>query len=657
MKTRIRTQPLAVGIIAGFSIILALMLALVVISLSRLAEVNQRLEHIQKDNNVKTELTHTMKDRFRERSVSMHIIALSGDAFEQNAEFVNFTELGVQFAGARAELEAMILSPEEKAVLTRMRAWTVKTQPVVFSAIEAALMGETLTAQNIIRSDIIPLQKLILQEIQSLLAIQQRQTEEAVADAARTYADTRLLLVVLGLSALLLGVVIAVFVIRHTTSQAKLLQDQAMFDSLTGLPNRALFYDRVEQAILRGRREVKPFSIMVLDLNRFKEVNDTHGHHVGDLLLKAVGGRLKEATRSSDTVARMGGDEFAILLPGTEMHGTKILAEKIRTQIKNTFMLDAKSLNIDTSIGSSHFPNHGDDFDILMQRADIAMYTAKRAGMGVAQYVTDDDRRSATEQALKGELAEAIANDQMVLHYQPKVNYRLGQVTGVEALVRWQHPQHGLIAPDRFIHLAEESGLIRTLTLWVLKHALKECAALQAAGINVNMAVNLSALNLRDPTLPEALSDLLEEAHVNSENLELEFSETAVMADTVRTMDVLARLYSLGTKLSIDDYGTGYSTLAYLKQIPLHRVKIDKSVVAGIASDKNNEGALLATIERSHELGLRVVAEGVEDAETMASLGRLGCDSAQGYHICKPLDEAALMKWLKESRWKLGRAP
>ena len=658
MKTKTqKTTPLSAGIVMGFTLTLLLMLTLLTVSTTRMAEINQRLEQIVTIQNAKTELAHLMKDALRERALIMHSVTVLSDPFAQNAEFIRLNEYGGQFLQARLKLEAMELGAEEKKILAEMRGLTVKTQPLVMESVDMALAGDSATARHLIETEVLPAQRIIGLNIQRLLQIQQNDGQHAAQEAARTYQATRKLMIVLGASALFFGVAIAVFVVRHTAKQAKLLQHQAMYDNLTALPNRALFHDRVEQAILRGKRDDIVFSLMLLDLDRFKEINDKHGHFVGDLLLREVGGRLKETVRSSDTVARMGGDEYAVLLPGTETDGATVLARKILTQIARPYALDAKTLDIATSIGIAQYPQHGDDFDILMQRADVAMYSAKRSGAGYAVYVTEQDERNAEDRVLKNELQDAIETGQMVLHYQPKVEYSQGQVTGVEALVRWQHPRYGLISPDRFIKLAEEAGLIKTLTLWVLEHALRQCAELHAAGMKINMAVNLSVLNLRDSHLPEELDALLKEVGLDPKWIELEFSETAIMADTVRTMDVLARLYSMGTKLAIDDYGTGYSSLNYLKQLPLHRLKIDRSIVDGLAHDKSQEAGVRCTIDLAHQLGLRVVAEGVEDEATMASLARLGCDSAQGYHICKPLDAEALLKWLKLAENKVGRIP
>lgn len=658
MKTKTRkATPLSAGIIIGFTLTLLLMLTLLTVSTTRMAEINQRLEQIVTIQNAKTELAHLMKDALRERALTMHTITVLSDPFVQNAEFIRLNEYGGQFLQARLKLETMELDEEEKKILAEMRGLTVKTQPLVMESVDMALAGDSAAARHLIETEILPAQRIIGLNIQGLLQVQQKHGQQAAQEAARTYQNTRTLMIMLGMSALFLGAAIAVFVVRHTAKQAKLLQHQAMYDNLTALPNRALFHDRVEQAILRGKRDDIVFSLMLLDLDRFKEINDRHGHFVGDLLLREVGVRLKETVRSSDTVARMGGDEYAVLLPGTETDGASILARKILTQVARPYALDAKTLDIATSIGIAQYPQHGDDFDILMQRADVAMYSAKRSGSGYAVYVTEQDERNAEDRVLKNELQDAIAAGQMVLHYQPKVEYSQGQVTGVEALVRWQHPRYGLIPPDRFIKLAEEAGLIKTLTLWVLERALRQCAELHAAGMKINMAVNLSVLNLRDSHLPEELDALLKEVDIDPKWIELEFSETAIMADTVRTMDVLARLYSMGTKLAIDDYGTGYSSLNYLKQLPLHRLKIDRSIVDAMAHDKSQEAGVRCTIDLAHQLGLRVVAEGVEDETTMASLARLGCDSAQGYHICKPLDAEELLKWLKLAENKVGRIP
>ena len=424
-----------------------------------------------------------------------------------------------------------------------------------------------------------------------------------------------------------------------------------MFDDLTGLPNRVLFQDRLQQAIPVSRRENQPFALLALDLNRFKEVNDTLGHAYGDILLRQVGDRLRAASRESDTIARMGGDEFSFLLPATDATGSKVFAQKIMQVLETRFDLKGKNVEIGASIGVAVFPENGVDYESLTRHADAAMYVAKRARSGFEMYDSDKSPDDEMDFALRTELRLAIEQDELVLYFQPKISHETRRVSGLEALVRWRHPTRGLIPPDKFIPLAEQTGLIRPLTTWVLEHAIAQCAALHSLGVPLTMAVNLSAINLKDPDLPRKITAVLNKHQLDPKLLELEITETAVMDDTMRTVQVLNELDALGTKLSIDDYGTGYSSLSYFRKLPLDDLKIDKSFVIGMGTNHEDATIVRSTIEMGHELGLRVVAEGVEDRETWDKLTLLGCDAAQGYYMSRPLAPDDLLKWLRESPW------
>ncbi|MBI4492094.1 MAG: diguanylate cyclase [Chloroflexi bacterium] len=424
------------------------------------------------------------------------------------------------------------------------------------------------------------------------------------------------------------------------------LERQALYDALTGLPNRTLLHDRLRQVLLAAQRNTRSLALLVMDLDGFKEVNDTLGHHCGDALLPQVGQRLREALRASDTVARLGGDEFAVLLPTADAEGALLAARKLLRALEPSFVVEGQSLEVRMSIGIALSPDHGADAETLLRRADIAMYAAKRAQSGYALYTFDQDEHTPSRLALMGELRQAIDQDGLVLHYQPKVNLKTGQVVGVEALVRWPHPQHGLVPPDQFIPLAEHTGLIRPLARWVLDTALRQCQVWRSAGLDLPVAVNLSMRNLHDPQLPDMIAALLAAWAVPPANLELEITESAVMADPTRAMQVLTRLREMGLQIAVDDFGTGYSSLGYLKRLPVDELKIDKSFVLQMAQDENDAAIVRSTIGLGHDLGLAVVAEGVEDQASWNLLASLGCDSVQGYHMSRPLAPDDLQQWL-----------
>ena len=447
----------------------------------------------------------------------------------------------------------------------------------------------------------------------------------------------------------LLQIVIVAQASRKLERQVAENEYQAMHDTLTSLPNRTLFRDRVEQAILQARREDARFGLLIMDLDRFKEINDTLGHRNGDLILQAIGPRLRGVLRDVDSIARFGGDEFAVLLPGAANPDAAIrVAEKIAAALSKPFMLKGLTLDVEASIGISLFPDHGNDVDTLIQRADVAMYMAKEAHAGFEVYAADRDQYTPKRLALLGELRRALENKELVLFYQPKADIQTGKVTSVEALLRWQHPEHGLTFPDDFIPLAEHTGLIRPLTLYVLNEALKQCYEWQQQGIELGVAVNLSARNLLDSELPNDVARLLETWGVEPSLLKLEITENTIMVDPPKALEVLTQLRDLGVGLSIDDFGTGYSSLSYLRKLPVDEIKIDRSFVMNMPQSENDQQIVRSTIDLACNLGLKVVAEGVETKEIWRDLANLGCDVAQGYYLTRPIPPQELVEWLNK---------
>jgi diguanylate cyclase (GGDEF)-like protein len=431
---------------------------------------------------------------------------------------------------------------------------------------------------------------------------------------------------------------------------------------LTGLPNRALFRDRVRQAIESARRSAAASAVMIMDLDHFKEINDTLGHYHGDRLLQLVGARISSVLRAEDTVARLGGDEFAVLLPSVGDHQYAVdVAAKVLDALEQSFEIDGLSLEVGASVGIACFPAHGEDGETLLQRADIAMYVAKADHSGALLYQDEQDQHSVQRLALAGELRRAIENDELILHYQPKVDVATGRVVGAEALCRWQHPSLGLIMPDDFVPMAEHTGLITPLTNKVLSIALRQIAAWREAGNRMSVAVNLSARSFLDSQLLDDLPDMLKAYGVDPGLLELEITESMIVGDPKRARAVLERLNDLGVTLAIDDFGTGYSSLSYLRELPVHEIKIDRSFVMEMGIDHSGETIVRSIIDLAHNLGLRAVAEGVEDQALLTRLTGLGCDVAQGYYIARPLPAARFEQWLASyplrSTWLDESAP
>lgn len=433
------------------------------------------------------------------------------------------------------------------------------------------------------------------------------------------------------------------------------VQRLAYSDPLTGLPNRVRFRELVQQAVMAARHEPCPMALLLMDLDHFKDVNDTLGHNRGDGLLQQVGARLRGVLPEPDVVARLGGDEFGVLLQRlAASDDVRHVIKKFQDALEAPFMIDGIPIAVEASIGVALMSEHADNADILLQHADIAMYQAKKMASSYAVYTAKYDRHNPERLGLMAELRDAIEHDQLLLHFQPKVELKSGRIVGTEALVRWQHPRHGLLAPDKFIAAAEQTGLIAPLTRWVLINALSHCQAAIRDGIQLRVSVNLSARSLHDPHLPETIEDALKTTGAEAQQLTLEITESAIVLDPKRAEGVLARLSNMGAGLSIDDFGTGYTSLASIKHLPVNEIKIDKSFITGMLADKKDSMIVRSVIELGHNLGLIVVAEGVETQATLDNLAALGCDEAQGYFISTPQDCEVLKSWFVTSPWALG---
>ena len=432
-------------------------------------------------------------------------------------------------------------------------------------------------------------------------------------------------------------------VTRRIQRQMDEIEYQALYDELTGLPNRALFRDRAQQAVATARRERGSASVLILDVDRFREINDALGHEAGDVLLRELSHRLRELLRESDTLARLGGDEFGVLLPAASIEDAVLLAARVHEALDVPVPLRGLPLEVATSVGVATYPEHGDDVDALLQHADVAMYVAKDAHAGTAVYDVELDTNDAARLALAGELRRAIERAELVVHYQPKAELASGRIVGAEALVRWEHPEHGLLTSDQFVPIAERTGLIKPLSFYVVAAALEQCRAWNEAGLELGVAVNLTIPDLLDLELPDRIGALLDRTGVRPEQLELEITESTILADPFRVRQVLTRLNEMGLRLAIDDFGTGYSSLAYLKRLPVQTIKIDRSFVTGMCDDQSDATIVRSTIDLGRNLGLAIVAEGVETQDTWNALRGLGCSLAQGYLIGRamPGDELA----------------
>lgn len=430
-----------------------------------------------------------------------------------------------------------------------------------------------------------------------------------------------------------------------STREKKILR-LAYQDTLTGLPNRALFNDRLDLAIKAAKRDLTPATILSMDLDRFKNINDALGHPMGDRVLQAVGERLQSLLRESDTIARLGGDEFGVILPKAGLEHAREVANKILSALDTPITVENQILDVRASIGIASYPEHGADPYTIIRHADIAMYVAKRGNLGCAVFQPSEHKPHEDQLTLLGELRRAVAKDELVLYFQPKVDLKTGTTTQAEALVRWIHPQRGLVPPGDFIPFAEQTGFIRTMTHWIILRAIRQCGEWQARGINVTISVNICARDLLDSALPELVARELKRCGVDARWLCMEITENGVMEDPGKSLDTLRLLDKIGIKLAIDDYGTGYSSLSYVKKLPVTELKIDQSFVRDMATDADDAMIVKSTIDLGHNMGMQVVAEGVEDLSIWALLRQMGCDCAQGYCISKPLPAEKFEQWL-----------
>lgn len=442
---------------------------------------------------------------------------------------------------------------------------------------------------------------------------------------------------------------------RDITEQKRYLDRMeylANHDSLTNLPNRVFLYRRMEE-VLKQRQDYQKFALLLIDLDRFKEINDTLGHLAGDKVLKQIGPRLQsELGEVPGVIARLGGDEFAIFLMNIRnAQQAIVMGHRFLDAICQMFELDGYKTEISASIGVSIAPDQARDVTTMMRYADIAMYHAKTRLKGVSIYDPNFDSHSPFRLELMGALGRAIRENELRLHFQPKVRVSDDHVYGFEALLRWEHPELGFVPPGEFIPIAEMSNVIYPLTVWVMEQTVKQCAEWVRQEINVSVAMNLSARNLLDDRIVVELRRVLEEYNLSGEHLEMEITESMIMSDPKRSQAALERISALGVQLSIDDFGTGYSSLAYLKRLPVQTLKIDGSFIQGMLEDEHDEIIVNSTIQLAHNLGLTVVAEGVEDKATYERLNELGCDAAQGFFIARPMDLQHAENWLEKGNW------
>ncbi|MFN8110120.1 MAG: EAL domain-containing protein [Thermoleophilia bacterium] len=521
----------------------------------------------------------------------------------------------------------------------------------MFAAVDAR---DTATVLRIDRTRVDPLFDPIQSAVQSTAAAHRAEALGTLATLQRR-ESSRLVatLAAFGVGLVLLAV-FALMLMRaggHLRHLAAASEHDALHDALTGLPNRRLMLDRLQHTADASSGGQVPFSVLAIDLDGFKEINDTLGYPAGDALLAALAPRLQAALRPGDTVARMAGDEFSVLLPGLGSADATGVAERLLGVVREPIAVGEIRLNVDACIGIASGPEHGNRFDLLLQRADVAMHLAKTRHGAVEVYDPGRDPHDTDKLLLAGDLRRAVADDELVVHYQPKYDLRDMSPVGAEALVRWAHPERGMVPPDAFIPIAERTGLIRPLTQLVLRKAARQCRAWAREGLDLHVAVNISVASLSDDGFAADVRETLMATGLDPGRLELEITESTIMADPQRALRTLRELADMGIRLSIDDFGTGHSSLAYLRTLPVSEIKIDRSFVRNLAACPSDQSIVRSTVDLVHSLGLAVVAEGVEDAGALEILRGMGCDTAQGYHMCRPVPPPELTSRL------VGAAP
>ena len=483
----------------------------------------------------------------------------------------------------------------------------------------------------------------------SIFRLIQQESGYQVMGSVGMFGLAPIAVVIAGRSVWLLPVLVIPLAVAYQSTRLSIAKEhQALHDSLTGLPNREMFRQRAIESITLDRSSAGTSTVvMLIDLDRFKEINDTLGHGTGDLVLRELGPRLLAAVGEDATIARLGGDEFGVILPAiTDLALAEHAALRVLDAIRQPLVMQGLDLEIAASIGIAWQDGHEDDADSLIQKADIAMYSAKEAGSGFAVYTAMLDHTSPMQLSLVSQLRHAIETAALEVYYQPKVAVGTGRVAGAEALVRWNHPARGLVDPDDFIPIAEQSGLIRDLTRFVLGESVAANARWRSLGHDLPISVNISARTLHDLDLPSLISDLIRDHGVPAAHLVLEITESTIMADPVAAIAALEQLRSIGARVSLDDYGTGHSSLAQLKTLPIDELKLDKSFITNMGADTSDALIAQSTIDLAHRLELRVVAEGVETPDTWDLLRSMGCDQAQGYYFARPQPESAFVRWV-----------
>jgi diguanylate cyclase (GGDEF)-like protein len=637
------------ALLAGFVIQLLLIVFVTTIGLQQLGVTTRNLNQVVDVHMRKQNYTKSMVIAARERTVILLMLPQVVDPFERDTLLLKFNEQGAEFASARLSLLALPLNSKEMALISRQGQLTSDAQPIQLQVIDLMRADFNKEATDLVLKQAIPIQNVVMATLSQLEAETQAVSMVASQKAREDHAAARFWIFTLSAAALLLGVLVAGIVMYYTNRVSRERERLATQDALTGLPNRMLFMDRLEQSLIRARRRETLVGVMFIDLDHFKRVNDTLGHDSGDLLICEVARRLRAVTRAEDIVARLGGDEFVVIIDAFKINQILQVVEKTLAVVSEPYRIAGREIFSSCSIGVSVYPNDGTDAGSLLKYADTAMYTAKGSGRNRFQ-LYDAAMNAMAEERLQMEtdLHYALERNEFVFHYQPQLNLASGRIHGVEALIRWQHPVKGLLAPAAFLSMLEETGGIVSVGRSLLRAACHQTANWHAAGFtDLDVAVNVSGKEFWHDTLFDNVRDTLAQSGLPPQSLQLELTEGIFMEDVDAAVVRILALKALGIAVSVDDFGTGYSSLAHLKRFPLDVLKIDRFFVNDLPNAPANEALISSILALCKGLNLGAVAEGVETRAQLESLRKLGCDVVQGYYISRPVPAEQILPLLE----------
>lgn len=645
-------------ILIGFGTILLLVTLLIAIGVTNLSKNKSHLDRVVNLNNLKIQLAHQMHRSARERTINLQNIFITDDVTAFNKFRGRMAFFGGRFVEFRSEILSLDLSLKEKQILEQQAVLSSQIGPLQNKIADLVSFGELKQAQLLLIEKAVPLQNEVFSVLSQLQDIQRSETKSTIQENSEDYKRIVGVMWIVTIIVILISIVF--FTLRLISKNEKQqenyqedIERQAFYDHLTGLPNRRLLNNRMQHAMAHTERNEVLMAVLFIDCDRFKPINDTLGHMVGDALLKSIASRLEENVRSSDTVCRVSGDEFAIVLEEVE-HITTVnrVAQNILTSISAPHYLEGHKVFTTVSIGITVYPLDQKNVNGLLASADIAMYHAKQSGGNQYEYFNSEmNARSKQRLTLEQDLHEALLNDQLEIYYQPlNAVSSKREVICIEALLRWHHPQQGLVLPVDFISITEDTGLIVSIGEWVLKTACNQIKEWEHQGFGKqSVSINLSPRQFVDSNLVATVKSALAASTIDPTQLEFEITESTAMHNIEKTIEILHKLKNLGIRISIDDFGTGYSSLSYLQQMPIDNLKIDRSFIKNLHHSNKDKAFVQAIVTMAHTLGISVIAEGVELEEQFAFLKEINCEIAQGYLFSEPVPAEQFQLLLHDS--------